>query len=620
MNPDPLGPQGHQSQQSVGWRWLLYLVCQPAAVYAYLCLPRLALVLCVPSSELHLTRGFLDQTLAYVGVLLSLDHLLPAAGRRIGRRIIIVWLHLDFLLRCGEAALMYQFDIGYSSLFFYHLELESARLALSQHWLVILVVIPLVAGANWILGRLLSGPSWQGLNLAARAAVVVVMLFGIRSVYVLHRERHRLPEDFAAASFVLNWREYLDERSGFQRVSLTQAERDYVRTLGIRLRSSGETPRAPSQPINLVTIYLEGFQANFTQAGQSPFPGLTPNLDRFASNALLFGSFYNAVTPTINAIISSQCGILSHVENGYLDTDRGYTRNLSCLSDLLHGAGYHQVFMGGADSGFSGKRLFLTAHHYDEVWGWERWRDNPLYRGERRSEWGLHDTDLVREAIARLPDLRAHAPFHLSLLTVNTHEPGYQAPDCSEYQPGRTMLNAIHCSDHAVGMLMDALETGGDLSNTAVAVMGDHLMFPTAENAAALGPAADAGWFGKVVMALYWPGGPRPGRIDTPAYTPDFAPIVLDALGFRPVPRFAFGRSMISSPDRRRTLVAAHFQILNGRMIPTHPSLADECTADMLEHTILNTEDDRLSPCGREKIIDTVEQSLLATAVRTRSE
>ena len=96
-------------------------------------------------------------------------------------------------------------------------------------------------------------------------------------------------------------------------------------------------------------------------------------------------------------------------------------------------------------------------------------------------------------------------------MTVNTHQPGYPEAGCPEYRHDRRMLNAIHCTDTAIGMLMDALERGGYLRNTAVVVMGDHMMFPSPENAEALGPAS-AGWFGKVFMSIYWPGGPRPGK------------------------------------------------------------------------------------------------------------
>jgi len=329
-------------------------------------------------------------------------------------------------------------------------------------------------------------------------------------------------------------------------------------------------------------------------------------------------SFYNAVTPTINALISSQCGILAQVENDALETDRGYTRNMTCLADVLHDAGYHQEFFGGADSAFSGKRLFLNAHQYDAVWGWERWGENEVYAEEgRRNAWGLNDTDLMREAIVRLPALAAHPPFHLSLLTVNTHQPGYRAPDCPEYQHDRLMLNAIHCTDYAFGLLMDELERRGDLRRTAIVVMGDHTMFPTPEGNAALGPAA-AEWFGKVFMALSWPGSPGPGVIESPAYTPDFAPMALDILGFRPLPRFAFGRSPISARDPRRTLIAAHFQILNGVMTPARPTTDEECPVELLEQTTLNPATPLISACERQKIINSIEEELLANPMRTR--
>jgi sulfatase-like protein len=606
--------------------WLSVVFWQPLAVYAYLCIPRAILVWRVPASELQLTHGFFDQTLAYVGVLLGLYHFLrlggPPTARNLQTRAFIIWLHIDFLLRCGEVALMYQFDIGYSSLFFYHLQWQSVQLAFSQYWELIAAALLMVAAADWVLRSLLSDERWSSKAISARVAVALVVLFGVRSGYVLHREWRRLPEDFASASLAVNWRTYLEEQDGFARVDLSPKESAYLRTLGIglrRLRAGARPSLPPAQPLNLLTIYLEGFQANFTQAGHGPFDGLTPNLDRFASRSLVMGSFYNAVTPTINALVSSQCGILSQVENDALDMDRGYTRNLSCLPDVLHEAGYHQIFLGGADSGFSGKRLFLRAHHFDEVWGWEQWHENEVYADEgRRNAWGLNDTDLMREAILKLPSLVEHPPFHMTLLTVNTHQPGYPSPDCPTYQTGRTMLNAIHCTDYAIGLLFDALESGGYLRNTAVIVMGDHTMFPTIESAAALGPAA-AGWFGKVFMAVYWPGGPMPGRIETPAYTPDFAPMALDVLGFRPIPRFAFGRSPISNPDPRRTLVAAHFQILAGKMIPPDPTMDSECTPAMLERTTLNPMSSTISPCGREKIIESVEEQLLSDPARLRN-
>jgi hypothetical protein len=119
-------------------------------------------------------------------------------------------------------------------------------------------------------------------------------------------------------------------------------------------------------------------------------------------------------------------------------------------------------------------------------------------------------------------------------------------------------------------------------------------------------------------MAVYWPGGPTPGRIDTPAYTPDFAPIALDVLGFRPLARFAFGRSPITNTDPRKTLIAAHYQILNGRMIPPAPTMSDDCPPELLVHTTLHPGTQPLSSCGREKILQSMEEELMAHPTKPR--
>ena len=81
--------------------------------------------------------------------------------------------------------------------------------------------------------------------------------------------------------------------------------------------------------------------------------------------------------------------------------DRLVTSITNCLEPelpvghLLPTPGYRQVFLGGADSGFSGKRLFLDAHgvRLDDL-GWERWNHTAAYGA---NAWGLHDTDLMRE-------------------------------------------------------------------------------------------------------------------------------------------------------------------------------------------------------------------------------
>jgi Sulfatase len=215
----------------------------------------------------------------------------------------------------------------------------------------------------------------------------------------------------------------------------------------------------------------------------------------------------------------------------------------------------------------------------------------------------------IREALARVPKLRHHGPFHLSLLTVNTHAPGFLAPDCPSSDLASTLLQSVSCTDFGVGLLRDGLERDGILDDTVIALMGDHTILPSPENTSALGPLA-VGWFGKVYMALRYPGA-EPRVITMPSYTPDMAPIILDVLNFSAVPCFAFGQSTLRT-DRRSTVVAHHFQILGNRLLLESPALATQCSPTELETAQIGLSDQRLSACERERIVRLVAKAELA--------
>jgi phosphoglycerol transferase MdoB-like AlkP superfamily enzyme len=175
------------------------------------------------------------------------------------------------------------------------------------------------------------------------------------------------------------------------------------------------------------------------------------------------------------------------------------------------------------------------------------------------------------------------------------------------------MLNAIHCTDYAIGILMETLEAGGYLDDTVVIMMGDHTMFPSPESAAALGPLS-AGWFGRVFMAILQPSpeGSVPAPVDMAGYTPDLAPTALDALGFHPVPKFPVGHSLLGPDNPARVLVAPRYQVIDGRMIPERPGLTDGCSEEMIVRSVMKGGASAFGDCERDKIIAFLNQSLLA--------
>lgn len=253
------------------------------------------------------------------------------------------------------------------------------------------------------------------------------------------------------------------------------------------------------QPKNIILIYLESFSEILTN--HPNYPGLTPNLDKLKSEHLSFKNKFTSGYVTIEGIASSQCGTLMNMNSGNnaLTSSFGRLTNLPCLGDILKSSGYKQIYYGGADSNFAGKKDFLTEHGYDEVWGKAKWKRHGLTAA---NSWGLSDTDLFNQALKRVLELKeTKQPFNLTLLTLGTHLPGFSYQDCKPYTKTNTsdqFLDAIHCSDYLIGRFINQLKQYNVLENTVVYIQGDHPIFPT-HGMKALFPNADGRVFNLII-------------------------------------------------------------------------------------------------------------------------
>ena len=87
----------------------------------------------------------------------------------------------------------------------------------------------------------------------------------------------------------------------------------------------------------------------------------------------------------------------------------------------------------------------------------------------------MSDHQLFSYAKHRIEALRdAGAPFSLTMLTLDTHEPGGVYPTCHT-DDSVLMATAIKCSMQAVADFIDYLRSNDYLKDTVVVVMGDHL-------------------------------------------------------------------------------------------------------------------------------------------------
>jgi hypothetical protein len=301
---------------------------------------------------------------------------------------------------------------------------------------------------------------------------------------------------------------------------------------------------------NLVFLYLESLERIYWDP--KVFPGLAPNLDRLRKQGLDFSGLeqFAGAGYTIAGMFASQCGVplfsspfagLDAVAGNDTDTTTFHPK-IACLGDVLHKAGYTQVYMAGAPIVFSHKGLFYRLHGYDEALGLQQLEAAAGGKLPKHG-WGLYDSALFPLLLQRYRKLEGTGkPFNLATITLDTHPPdGRPSPGCPKYSASdNSMLQAVHCTDYLVGKFIDALSKEPDWKNTVVVIMSDHLMMRNDAE-----PLYPKGYHRQPALLVLNAGkGVRPARM----YHMDIAPTVLDLLGVRTNATFIAGQDR-STPN-----------------------------------------------------------------------
>nr|WP_231703896.1 sulfatase-like hydrolase/transferase [Arthrobacter sp. zg-Y179] len=249
---------------------------------------------------------------------------------------------------------------------------------------------------------------------------------------------------------------------------------------------------------NLVVIYLESGEALlgddqlFEKDAFAPLKEATPASDGWQSTEGLVE--FEGGGWTMAGVVATQCGVplkgTAPRVDGLAQVGEGvstYLGGVTCLGDVLARHGYTSVFLGGANSSFAAKDIFLSSHGYSEQKGLADWRSAGEPEENFRSDWGLSDARLMAHAKDRIDALHAEAeatgqPFNLSLLTLDTHKPAHVFDYCN-VDTQYTDISVFSCSMTQVAGFVDHMKEKGYLDDTAVVIMGDHLKYLSADDA-----------------------------------------------------------------------------------------------------------------------------------------
>ena len=588
----------------------------PIFVWVFLSIPQLYYAYNYSDILTEFNKSFINHNFQFVFILIGGLAWINYSFNNKSRLIFPIILFVFFMIRYVDVGLKKTFQISFSPIVFRSTSFDSMLIAFNLFKIEFLAIC-LIAVIGSISVYFIMDLGFQK-SKTSIFTIVLFFLMAIRSGYILYNERYYAFENIPSYLLAKELIEFQDSQKQIP-IKLSDFEIRNLNKIGI-------DPQLPDLSIlknyvqkrNLVILYLESFNTNYTKEGGSNFKDLTPNIDLFIEKSVLFSNYFNAVSPTHNSIFSSWCGIYPELHDNYVRENPDYSKGLTCFSDILHTLGYTQKFFFGHGSWYAGINLFLKNHSYGEVIElsdiekeFPEWLKN-------KHAWGIQDTDLSRYVIRQLDQVGKNKPFNLGAFYINTHPPFFVAPDCPEYILDNTnnisqeyihcpdcqknVLNkksdrhfqSIHCVDHAVGMVLQTLKKRGLMRNTVVVLVGDTPGHDIQVKGKFLS-------FNRTLLAIYSPN-LQPGINETFSYTPDLGPTILEAMKIK-VPQLQSGHSIFSSRKDLTTLVAPEFSIVDGEYLDSGTCSFKEMEKQKIEIVL-----DDVTDCERRKIFQYLSQ------------
>jgi phosphoglycerol transferase len=243
----------------------------------------------------------------------------------------------------------------------------------------------------------------------------------------------------------------------------------------------------PEQKRNLIYIFMESMETSFysKELGGALETNLMPELaaltqanTNFSHNADLGGTRQVLQTGwTAAALISQHSGLpLRLPANQGFYGDFQFLPGAFTLGDILHTQGYNQSLIFGSDASYSGRSAFYTQHGDFRILDINTAESDGITPPDYREWWGFEDRKLYTYAKQELNRLAAaDAPFHLTLLTADTHTyGGYVCPLCRE-EYDEQYFNVISCANRQIAAFVAWAEKQDFYENTTIIIVGDHL-------------------------------------------------------------------------------------------------------------------------------------------------
>jgi phosphoglycerol transferase MdoB-like AlkP superfamily enzyme len=232
-----------------------------------------------------------------------------------------------------------------------------------------------------------------------------------------------------------------------------------------------------SGPLNVVLVVMESFTARLTGC-LGGNPALSPELDRLASEGILWENCYATGERTIQALEAAVSSFPPLPGAGVVKRPQA-RHGFATMASVLKERGYSTLFLYGGQGIFDHMRAFFVANGFDRFI-----EEKDFLSPEFVGTWGVSDEDLFHRADAEFRKLHEQGrAFFATILTVSLHSPweypagriqplGPETPVPPGFE--REELNNFLYADYAIGKFIREARKAAYFERTLFVFVGDH--------------------------------------------------------------------------------------------------------------------------------------------------
>jgi phosphoglycerol transferase MdoB-like AlkP superfamily enzyme len=282
---------------------------------------------------------------------------------------------------------------------------------------------------------------------------------------------------------------------------------------------------------NVMLVSMESMGAEYL-AHFGNRQNLTPNLDRLASEGLLFTKLLATGTRTVRGLEALTLSVPPTPGQSILR--RPHSTELFTIGDVFRDRGYDTRFLYGGYGYFDNMNAFYAGNGFEVI---DR---TSLSADEIHFEnvWGVSDEDLFQRVIKEADrSFASGRPFFQLVMTTSNHRPFTYPNGVIDIFSKTGRLGGVKYADHAIGRFVEAARLKPWFRDTLFVFVADHT----------------AGTGGKIELdptryhiplIFYAPDFIAPSTHDGLASQIDVAPVLLGLLNTSYVSRF-YGRDVL---------------------------------------------------------------------------